>query len=250
MALARGIGARALEHQQHLSLGFLALSGGDIRGAEAEIRRRLWSPCWRRGGWVIGDVALWAETLVVLDRSGEGTRLLELAEEVSGRLDQPSALAACARVRGLMATAARDEEAAVAAFTRALAYHDRVPEPFERARTLLAQGESLRRFRRRGHAREALAGALAIFAELGAPRWQERAASELARTGHRESGSDLSPTEGQIARLVAAGRTNREVAETLFMSTHTVEAHLTRIYRSLGVRGRTELARADPRDAR
>ena len=136
------------------------------------------------------------------------------------------------------------QQAADDAFEGALAQHDRIPEPFERGRTLLARGEALRRFRRRGRAREALAAAVAIFETLGAGPWLERARAELARTGHREAGASFTATERQVAELVAAGRTNREVAETLFMSPHTVEAHLTRIYRSLGVRGRTELARA------
>jgi DNA-binding CsgD family transcriptional regulator len=147
-------------------------------------------------------------------------------------------------VQALIAVTRGNEDEAEQAFASALGQHDRVPEPFERGRTLLARGEALRRFRRRGRAREALAAALAIFEQLGARRWRERAAAELARTGHREAGSSFTATERQVAELVAAGRTNREVAETLFMSPHTVEAHLTRIYRSLGVRGRTELARA------
>ena len=134
-------------------------------------------------------------------------------------------------------------DAAEEAFASALHQHERVREPFERGRTLLAQGEALRRFRRRGRARETLGEAGAIFEELGARRWHDRAVAELARTGHRETGSSFTATELQVAQLVAAGRTNREVAESLFMSVHTVEAHLTRIYRSLGVRSRTELAR-------
>ena len=85
-----------------------------------------------------------------------------------------------------------------------------------------------------------------------APRRLARAQAELDRTGRRAPGARLSPTEQQIAELVVAGkRTNREVAEALFMSPHTVEAHLTRIYQSLGVRRRTGslgcgLARASP----
>jgi DNA-binding CsgD family transcriptional regulator len=143
-----------------------------------------------------------------------------------------------------MAAAAGNEVPADEAFAAALDQHDRVGDPFERARTLLARGEALRRFRRRGRARAALAEATGIFQSLGARPWLERATAELARTGHREAGASFTPTERQVAELVAGGRTNREVAEALFMSPHTVEAHLTRIYRSLGVRGRTELAAA------
>jgi len=122
--------------------------------------------------------------------------------------------------------------------------HDQRDIPFERARTLLAQGEAMRRFRQKAAARSALAAALAIFSALPAPAWIERTNAELARVGRRAAGAPLSATQQQVADLVASGRTNREVAETLFMSPHTVEAHLTAIYRSLGVRGRTELAAA------
>jgi DNA-binding CsgD family transcriptional regulator len=57
---------------------------------------------------------------------------------------------------------------------------------------------------------------------------------------------DLTPTEGRVAELVAAGSTNREVADALFLSIHTVEANLKRIYRKLGIRSRTELASRFP----
>ncbi len=243
IVLAREVGARSAQHDHHLALGFLAFSTGDIRRAEAELRKAVEPRLAEGFATAPMPQTLWAETLVLLDRPEEGGKLLELVEDVAARFGQPSALAACARVRGLMATASGDEAGASAGFATALAFHDQVAEPFERARTLLAQGESRRRFRRRGQARDALAAALRIFTELGAPRWLERAAAELARTGHRESGAELAPTEEQIARLVAAGHTNREIAGILFMSPHTVEAHLTRVYRSLGIRGRTELAR-------
>ena len=170
--------------------------------------------------------------------------LLAPFEDLQVRLDRPSGRAASCRVRGLVAAAEGDEPAAMEAFTAALAQHARVAEPFERGRTLLAQGEALRRFRRRGHARDTLLEAIAVFEQLHAIPWLGRATAELARTGHREAGASLTATERQVAELVAAGRTNREVAEALFMSPHTVEAHLTRIYRALGARRRTDLARA------
>lgn len=246
LAAAREIGARIAELDNRAVLGFLELAAGDpaaaARTLEASVRPLL------DGGYLdpgpLRALPDWAEALVALDRLEEAGSLLDGFESTARRLDRASAIADALRIRGLAAASRGDEAAAGAAFSEALRHHDRVADPFSRARTLLAHGEMLRRFRRRGAAREALAEAAGIFERLGADRWHARAVAELARTGHREAGDLLSPTERQIAELVAAGRTNREVAEALFMSPHTVEAHLTRAYRSLGVRGRTELARA------
>jgi len=86
-----------------------------------------------------------------------------------------------------------------------------------------------------------------IFEGLGAAAWVERTRAELARIGGRAASSvDLTPTETRVAELVAAGSTNREVADALFVSIHTVEANLKRIYRKLGIRSRTELASTFP----
>jgi DNA-binding NarL/FixJ family response regulator len=84
-----------------------------------------------------------------------------------------------------------------------------------------------------------------MFAGLGAVPWAQRADAELARLGpSRPSGLDLTSMERQVARLVAAGRTNREVAAELYLGLRTVEAHLSAAYRKLGVRSRSELTRA------
>jgi DNA-binding NarL/FixJ family response regulator len=124
--------------------------------------------------------------------------------------------------------------------------------PFERARTLLCEGETLRRMRHAAAARPPLREALGVFDGLGARPWAARAERELAATGgHPVAGSDgapdldgLTPQEFQIARAVAEGMSNTEVAGVLFVSRKTVEAHLTRVYRKLGLRSRTELARS------
>jgi DNA-binding NarL/FixJ family response regulator len=105
-------------------------------------------------------------------------------------------------------------------------------------------GEIRRRARQKGAAREAVGKTLATFERLGARRWAERARAELSRTRpRRPAGAELTETEQRVTQLVVDGRTNREIADALFVSVHTVEAHLTRIYRTLGVRSRTELAR-------
>jgi DNA-binding CsgD family transcriptional regulator len=84
---------------------------------------------------------------------------------------------------------------------------------------------------------------MGIFDGLGAALWAGKARAELARIGGRAPSSlELTPTEDRVAALVAGGSTNREAADALFVSVHTVEANLKRIYRKLGVRSRTELA--------
>jgi DNA-binding CsgD family transcriptional regulator len=140
-----------------------------------------------------------------------------------------------------------DLEASSAAVARALREHDGLPLPFDRARTLFVSGTIERRAKRKKEARETLTDASAVFEGLGAALWADRARAELARIGGRAASSmDLTPTEERVAALVATGSTNREVADALFVSVHTVEANLKRIYRKLGIRSRTELASRFP----
>jgi DNA-binding CsgD family transcriptional regulator len=108
---------------------------------------------------------------------------------------------------------------------------------------LLAQGETLRRFKKRRAAREAIEAARDLFDELGARLWSAKAGRELARVAGRRRTKGLTETECRVAALVASGRTNKEVASELFLTVHTVEGNLTRIYKKLGVRSRSELAR-------
>lgn len=107
-------------------------------------------------------------------------------------------------------------------------------------------GERLRRERRPGEARSPLRAASETFARLGAEPWRARAEDELRATGApratRPSGPGLTPQEELIARAVARGATNREVASEPALSHKTVEHHLSRVYAKLGVRSRTELA--------
>jgi DNA-binding NarL/FixJ family response regulator len=74
--------------------------------------------------------------------------------------------------------------------------------------------------------------------------WEQRALEELARVSTLRGADELTRVERRVAALVAGGRKNREVAQELFLTVATVEAHLTRIYRKLGIRSRSELARA------
>ena len=113
----------------------------------------------------------------------------------------------------------------------------RQPFPLERGRTLLCLGMVRRQAQQKRAAREALEQALAIFEELGARLWAEKARAELRRISGRAPASDeLTETERRVAELAARGRTNREIAAELFMGVSTVEAHLSRVYRKLDVR--------------
>ena len=109
--------------------------------------------------------------------------------------------------------------------------------PFERARTLLVLGLLQRRRNERRRAHDSLAGALAIFEELGAPIWAARTTRELRPLGGRPTSREaLTPAEQRVAELAASGLTNRQVAAALFISPKTVESNLARAYRKLEIR--------------
>jgi DNA-binding CsgD family transcriptional regulator len=157
--------------------------------------------------------------------------------------------AGAARCRGLFHAAEGDLAAGTAAFESSLA--DAAPFPLERGRTLLCLGTVRRQAQQKRSAGEVLEQALAIFDELGARLWAEKARAELKRIGGRPRPSDeLTETERRVAELAARDRSNKEIAAELYMGISTVEAHLSRVYRKLGIRSRTGLAGriAAPRD--
>ena len=226
-------------------LGFIELSRGDPAAALGYLER----------AWEIRDsvrvlepghrleLADTLEALIAVGKLEEAEQKLVPWEERARALDRSWALAITARCRALILAARGDLAGAEAGFERALAEHARTQDPFQHARTLLAQGVTQRRAKQRGAARATLEQALASFERLGAPLWAEKARSELARIGGRApSRGELTEAERRIAALVAEGRTNREVAAALFVTEHTVEGALTRVYRKLGVRSRAELA--------
>jgi DNA-binding NarL/FixJ family response regulator len=183
------------------------------------------------------------EALVEAGHRDEADDVLTWFEQSSERLARRSSLAASQRCRGLLAAASGRVEDGLEALERSLAEHDAAPLPFDRARTLLALGATLRRAKRKADARRLLEEAVAAFDQLGAGAFAARARSELERIGGRApSQGALTATERQIAELVAEGRSNKEVAAALFVSVKTVEANLSRTYAKLGIRSRTGLA--------
>ncbi len=230
-------------------LGFLELSLGRPAEADAYLSRAVEhkramgvrEPAYFR---VVPDEV---EALVALGRLDEAEALLGPFEEAGRSLDRVWAMATGARCRALVLAARGDLLGASAAADEAVRHHDRLPLPLELGRTLLVRGAVQRRDKRKREARDTLTKALEVFDGLGAALWSERTRAELARIGGRAASSlTLTPTEARVAELVAAGGTNREVADALFVSVHTVEANLKRIYRKLGIRSRTELASTFP----
>jgi DNA-binding CsgD family transcriptional regulator len=190
------------------------------------------------------------EALIALGRLDEAESLLETLERQATAVDRASALAAAGRCRGLVAAARGDLQGALAALETALVEHGRVSTPFEEARTRLALGVTRRRARMKRPAREVLEQALASFEQLGARLWADKARADLARIGGRPATTgELTATESRIAALAAEGRSNKEIAAALYVTPKTVETHLSRIYRKVGVRSRTQLARQLSADA-
>jgi DNA-binding CsgD family transcriptional regulator len=198
-------------------------------------------------GWGSPDARPWtadyAEALLELGRVDEAVRVIDRWEADATRLGRDRVLAHVTRCRALVAAAQGAVDEATSLLEQAAARHHEVGDVFGRARALLARGMILRRARQKRAARDAIGAALADFEDLGAATWVERARDELGRIGGRTREDGLTAAERRVAVLVAAGRTNREVAAQLFLGERTVAGHLTRVYTKLGVRSRTELAR-------
>jgi DNA-binding CsgD family transcriptional regulator len=233
---------------RRLALGSLELALGrpdaalealDPVMAEAGLGRLL--PVWWESA-----VALHVEALVGAGRAREARPRVEHLVLRARRRGPAAALADALRARAVVLAADGDPEAALLSAEQAVAIHDDLELPFRAARAWFTLGEVRRRARQRSAARAAFETALSRFSAVGTPLWIDRTRSELERVASRRpSGSALTDTERRVAELAAAGNTNKEIAEALFMSVHTVEAHLTRVFRALGVQSRTELARAD-----
>lgn len=154
----------------------------------------------------------------------------------------PWSISPLSRARAAIAAARGDLRTAIDELETGLGAPDMLL--LDRARALLALGVTLRRSREHTRARDALTQASGLFSQMGTPPWVEAAQQELRRIPGRRSGSTFELTDGEarIAELVAAGRSNKEVAAALVVSVKTVEVTLTRVYQKLGVRSRAELA--------
>ena len=174
------------------------------------------------------------------------------ADLAEARGEDPAQIAAAIReIPGMTAGGGDPGEGGLAAAESGVAAGgSSATAPFAAARARLADGRALAAAGDRTQAVAALLAAEEAFASFGAQRRRDEAVRELRRLGHRvrarptDSGDGaLTAREREIAELVAAGRTNREVAAQLVLSERTIEAHLRNVYAKLGVRSRVELTR-------
>jgi DNA-binding CsgD family transcriptional regulator len=227
------------------ALGLLELSLGNATRAHEQLGPLIES---RRAAGVgePGDMRFGTdeiEALIGMGLLAEAGAMLDWYEGLARASGRVFALAACERCRGLLHGARGELEAAVATLEASRTRYATIADPFGLGRTLLALGSIQRRALHRHAARQSLEASLGVFEGLGAKLWAERARAELARIGGRHAaGDELTPSEQQVAALVAQGHTNREVAAVLFLSERTIEGHLSSIYAKLGVRSRAELA--------
>lgn len=229
------------------ALGFLEVSLGDYEAAlsvlQPMVARIDAAPNTTEmiAAWSIPDAV---EAMVNLGRTESAEPLVAALERNGRRLDRAWMLAVGGRCRAMVCAAHGDVAAAVAAAQQAMAEHDRLPMPFERARTELLLGRLQRRQRHKDAAAATLSSALETFERLGTPLWADRVRADLGRANvGRHRGAVLTPSEQRVAELAATGMTNRNIAMAMFISPKTVEANLSRVYTKLGIHSRAELGR-------
>jgi DNA-binding CsgD family transcriptional regulator len=191
------------------------------------------------------------ELIEAAARSGEAGRAAHVLERLSTDTRASGtefALGLEARSRALLS----EGDLAESLYCEAIERLGRASVRVHLARAHLLYGEWLRREGRRLDAREQLRRAHAMFTEFGMEAFAERARIELVATGEHarrrtvETLDQLTPQEAQISRLAADGATNQEIASRLFISASTVDYHLRKAFRKLGVRSRTQLVRHLP----
>ena len=216
--------------------------------------------------WTDQRVSFWpwqdtyVNALVMTDKLDEAESFLAAFEGVHREREVPSDLARMAWARGRLLAAQGDPDTAREHFEAALGHLRGLNRPYLRARISFAFGQSMRRAGKRRLASSVLRAARDLYDTLGAATYVERCDRELKATGLdvgnlpdpadpvlSSVGShhlQLTAQEQAVAELVAAGATNKEAARALFLAEKTVQYHLTRLYRKMGIRSRSELAAA------
>ena len=239
---AEPLGFRWQVLESRRALGIAALLAHEP-GVAAEHLRAVWEHTQREGVDEPGAFPVAPDLVGALAELGE----IAEAEAVTERLrvlaeqqEHPWGLAAAERCAAVLRLP--DEAATLA---RAADAFEQLGLRGDAAHSLLALGRGLRRHRKWGGARDALERAAAAFEALGSPGWADEARSELERVGARRPtpSGELTPAERRVVELAAGGSSNKEIAQALFVTVRTVEAHLSHAYAKLGVRSRGQLAR-------
>jgi DNA-binding CsgD family transcriptional regulator len=224
--------------------GTVAFVRGDYPSAIAELSRGrdFMAEIKYRYPFPTAEPCLLAEALLATGDSARAEAVLSEYAEQAERWDLRRGIAAAARCRALLLAERGDASGAVAAADDAVAILDTINRPLDRAVALLTKGQVHRRFKQKALAKDALTRAAEEFDRLGAKPYAERARRELTRVGLRPPApTQLTETERKVAELAAQGLNRADIAAALFISTHTVAANLTRVYRKLGVASRAEL---------
>lgn len=227
-----------------IAMGLLLLTAGDPGAAAAELSQAA-QLLDEMGIEQPASFPALPDAIEALSLSGD----VDAAETLLERLDRQArtsesswAMAAVRASRGHLLHATGDPEGARAELQAAADAFDLLGFRPDAARAVLAGAHALLRAGKRTSASAAFVDARERFAAMGASLWEARAAEGLERSSPGRASGALTETERRVATLVAEGNRNKEIAQTLFMGVATVEAHLTRIYRKLGIRGRSELA--------
>lgn len=220
----------------------------------AEVLREVWR-IEREMGIVDPAIGRWhadlAEALIAQGALDEAQQVITAVSETARRLGRSSILAAMQRAAALRQMALGDTAVAAALLHSATEALRGDNEPLDLVRALLAAADLERRRRRRAAERAALDEARTVCEAVGAGAWLDRVQERLTRVGAPagERGAvgeqgvhALTPAERRVAELAGSGATNREIAASCYLSVKTVEATLSRVYRKLAVRSRTELA--------
>jgi DNA-binding CsgD family transcriptional regulator len=178
-------------------------------------------------------------------RQADARHLAEEGLQLARQWGAPRILGRSLRVAGQVAVG----DAGMPLLQEAVDVLEPSPARLEHAKALYAFGSRLRRIGRPAQARPYLSQALDLADRAGAMRFVEEVRNELRAAGARPRRSALSgpqaltPSEGRVAELAAAGHTNRHIAQTLFVTPKTVEVHLSSVYRKLKVASRREMAK-------
>ncbi len=203
------------------------------------------------GPWHVSTslIHLWSsdiEALIALHRLDDAQLVLDDFLERTATYPNRHAVAVARRCDGLVLAARGDLERAIETLDVAVAEHARRCLPLELGRTLLEKGSMERRAKRKTAAKQTLEQARALLEPLDAAIWASRARDELGRIGLRRAAvsEGLTPAQTRVADLAGEGLSNKQIADTIDMSTRTVESHLTKIYREYRVRSRAQLVAA------